>query len=137
MGIAALWRSLLTAAACLFLTDHAAALWVAGASGAAGFGLSLLFLLEAVELGRRVRHAAVGTGVVRSQMVRGVGFAAATLAATMLVTALAGALAASVPFAAAPFVAAAGALGVVLAVAAAVTGATGRRRGGPGSPGRE
>ncbi len=138
VGIAALRRSLVTAAACVFLTDYAAALWVAGASvsvaGAAGFGLSLLLLLEAVELGRRVRHAAVGTGVVRSQIVRGVGFGAATLAATMLVKALASALAVSVPFAAAPFVAALGALGVVLAVAAAVTGATrGASRRGPGT----
>jgi hypothetical protein len=39
----------------------------------------------------------------------------------MLVMALAGPVAASVPFAAAPFVAAAEALGVVLALAAAVT----------------
>jgi hypothetical protein len=77
-----------------------------------------------VELARCVRHAAVDAGVVRSQIVRWTGFAAATLAATMLVMALAGPVAASVPFAAAPFVAAAGALGVVLALAAAVRNTT-------------
>jgi hypothetical protein len=128
VGIAALWRWPVTAAACVFLTDYAAALWVAGASasvvGAAGFGLSLLFLFQSVELARCVRHAAVDAGVVRSQIVRWTGFAAATLAATMLVMALAGPVAAAVPFAAAPFVAAAGALGVVLALAAAVRNTT-------------
>lgn len=128
VGIAALWRWPVTAAACVFLTDYAAALWVAGASvsvvGAAGFGLSLLFLFQSVELARCVRHAAVDAGVVRSQIVRWTGFGTATLAATMLVMALAGPVAASVPFAAAPFVAAAGALGVVLALAAAVRNTT-------------
>ena len=125
VGIATLWRWPFTAAACVFLTDYAAALWVAGASVsivvAAGFGLSLLFLFQSVELARRVRHAAVDAGVVRSQLVGWMGFGAATLAATMLVMAIAGAVAASVPFAAAPFAAAAGALGVVLALAAVVS----------------
>jgi hypothetical protein len=141
VGIAGLWRWPVTAAACVFLTDYAAALWVAGASlsvvGAAGFGFSLLLLLQAVELGRRLRRATVRAGVLRSQIARGVGFGAATLGATLLVMGLAGAVSASVPFAAAPFVATAGALGVVLAVAAAVTGASrtaSRRSPRPPSP---
>jgi hypothetical protein len=129
VGIVTLWRWPATAAACMFLTEYAAALWIAGVPasvvGAAAFGLSLLFLLQAVELARCLRHAAArGTGVVRSQLTWWMGFGAATLAATLLVMALAGTLAASVPFAAAPFVTAAGALGVVLALAAAVRGAT-------------
>ena len=139
VGIAALWRWPITAAACVFLTDYAAALWVAGASvslvGATGFGLSLLFLFQSVELARCVRHATVDAGVVRSQIVRWMGFGTATLAATMLVMALASPIAALVPFAAAPFVAAAAALGVVLALAAAVTGAArGASRRDPGMP---
>jgi len=138
VGIAGLWRGPVTAAGCVFLTVYAAALWVAGGSlsvvGAAGFGFSLLILLQSVELGRRLRHATVEASVLRSQIARGVGFGTATLGATLLVMGLAGAFSASVPFAAAPFVATAGALGVVLAVAAAVTGASraasrrGRRR---------
>lgn len=139
VGIAGLWRWPVTAAACVFLIDYAAALWVTGASlsvvGAAGFGFSLLLLLQSVELGRRLRHATVEASVLRSQIVRGVGFGAATLGATLLVMGLAGAVAASVPFAAAPFVATAGALGVVLAVAAAVTGASrAASRRGPRPP---
>jgi hypothetical protein len=126
VGIGALWRWPITAAACVFLTDYAAALWVAGApmnlAGATGFGLSLLFLFQSVELARCVRQATVSAGVVRLLIVRWMGFGTATLAAAMLAMTLAGPVAASVPFAAAPFVAAAGALGIVLALAAAVTG---------------
>lgn len=139
VGIAALWRWPITAAACVFLIDYATALWVAGASvsllGAAGFGLSLLFLFQSVEMARCVRRAAVDAGVVRSQIVYWTGFGAATLAATMLVMAPAGPVAASIPFAAAPLVAAVGALGIMLALAAAVTGAIrGASRRDPGPP---
>ena len=128
VGIATLWRWPVTAAACVFLIDYAAALWVAGASvsvvGAAGFGLSILFLLQSMALARAMRHATVDAAVVRSQIVGGMSFGMATLGTTMLVLALARAFATSIPSAAAPLVAAAGALGVVLAVAAAVTGTT-------------
>lgn len=124
VGIAALWPRPVTAAACLFLTAYAAALWVAGAPvsvvRAAGFGLALLVLLQSVELGRRMRRATVGAGVVRSQIAGWVRFGAATLAGTMLAMALTGAAAASVPFALAPVVAAAGALGVVVALSTVV-----------------
>jgi hypothetical protein len=136
-GIATLRRGLTTAAACVFLTDYAAALWIAGGppsiGGAAGFGLALLFLLETVEMGRRARHATVGARVARSLIARGVGVGAATLAASMLVMTVAGATAASIPFAAAPLVAAAGAFGAVLAVAATLTGAARPRPGAPSS----
>ena len=124
VGIVALWRWPVTAAACVFLTNYAAALWVARAPvsvlSATGFGLSLLFLLQSVELGRRMRHATVDARVVRSQIVAWTGFAAVTLGATMLAMALAGAVAALLPFAVAPLVAVVGALGAVLAFAAAV-----------------
>src|SRR5262249_52881438 len=59
VGIAALRRSLVTAAACVFLTDYAASLWLAGApaslSGATVFGLLVLMLLQTVELAWRTR----------------------------------------------------------------------------------
>jgi hypothetical protein len=126
-AVATLRRGLATAAACVFLIDYAAALWIAGGpariGGAAGFGLALLFFLETVDMGRRLRRATVGAGVARSMIACGLGVSVATGAAAMLVMTAAGAAAASIPFAAAPFLAAAGAVGVVLAVAAAVTGA--------------
>jgi hypothetical protein len=129
-GIALLWRWLVTAAACIFLSDFAAALWLAGAPvsilRAAGFGLALLLLLQSVELAQHTRRAAVGAGVARSQIVAWTGFAAGTLGMTMLAMAVAGAVAGSVPFAAGPLLAAAGALVAVLALAAAMTGAARR-----------
>jgi hypothetical protein len=123
-GIATLWRPAVTAAACVFLTEYAAALWISGASagvlGATAYGLSLLFLVQGVELGGRLRHAAVEAGVVGSQIVAWLAWGAVTLAAALLALALARDLAASIPFAAAPLLAAAGALGALLTLAAAV-----------------
>jgi hypothetical protein len=123
-GIATLWRWPVIAAACIFLTDYAAALWLADApvsvAVAVGFGLSLLLLLESVELARCTRHATGDAGVARALVTRWFGFGAALLAATFSVMAIASALAALVPYAAAPLVAAAGALGAVLALSAAV-----------------
>jgi hypothetical protein len=126
LGIAGLWRWPVTAAACVFSIDYAGALWVARASvslgGAVAFGLALLLLLESIELGRCLRRATVDARVVRAQITAWLGFAVATLAVTLLGLALAGSLVASIPFAAAPFVAGAAALGVVLALAAVITG---------------
>lgn len=123
VGIVTLWRWPVTSAACVFLTDYAAALWLAdapvSAGSAAAFGFSLLLLLEAVEVARCMRHATVDASVARSQIVHWIGFGVATLVATWLAMPVAGALAGLVPFAAAPFVAAAAALGAVLALAAA------------------
>ena len=56
-------------------------------------------------------HATVDAGLARSQIIHWFGFAAATLAATFSAMPVATALAALMPFAAAPVVAAAGALG--------------------------
>ena len=124
VAIATLWRWPATAAACVFLADYAAALWLADAPvsvvGAAGFGLALLLLLESVDLARRMRDATVDAGVARSLVARWFGFGAAMLVATFSAMPLAIPLAALVPFAAAPFVAAAGVLGAVLALAATV-----------------
>ena len=130
VAIVGLWRGPATAAACVFLIDYAGALWMAGGSvsvgAAATFGLSLLLLLESVQLGRSLRHASVDVRVVRSQIAGWMGFGVATVAAAMLGLALAGALVVSIPLAAAPFVAAAAALGVVLTLAATVVGTFGR-----------
>jgi len=124
VGIATLWRWPVISAACVFLTDYAAALWLADApvsvAVAVGFGFSLLLLLESVELARCMRHATVDAGVARSLATRWFGFGAALLVATFSAMPLAFALAALVPYAAAPFVAAAGVLGAVLALAATV-----------------
>jgi hypothetical protein len=125
LSIVTLWRWPVTAAACVFVSDYALALWVMEPSvsviGAASFGLALLLLLQWVELARCARHAAVDAGVVRSQIVGWMAFGAAILGMAMMVMALARGLAAAVPFTAAPLLAAAGALGVVLALATLLT----------------
>jgi hypothetical protein len=131
VGLATRWRWPVTAAAGVFLADYALALWLAGAPlnvpGAAGYGLSLLLLLQCAELARSARRAMVDPGVARALLVRWLGFGAATLGTAVLVTALAGAVLGAIPSASAPLVAAAGALGVVLALALAL--AAGRARG--------
>lgn len=132
VGIVMPWRWPIVTAACMFIANHAIALWVTDAPvsvlGAAGFGLAQLGLLQSADLGRCVREATVSEGVLRSQIVCWVGFATLTLASTMLGLAVAGPLGAALPAAAAPILAAVGALGVVtaLAVAAAHAGRRGR-----------
>lgn len=126
VGIGGLWRWPVTAAACVFLITYAGALWLARApvsvGAAVAFGLALLLLIESHELARALRRASVDARVIRSQLTAWAGFAIATLAATLLGLSLAGSLVASIPFAAAPFIAGAAALGVVLALAAIITG---------------
>ncbi len=132
VGVAAFWRWPITAAACVFLADYAAALWVAAGpvnvAGAAGFGLALLFMLESVDLARRVRRAAVDGVVIRSHLGRWSGFGAATLASAALAVALASALATPMPPAIAPLLAAGGALGVMTTIAVIFTRVTSSRR---------
>jgi hypothetical protein len=124
VGIAGLWRWPAFAAACVFVIDYAAALSLArgplGVGGAVAFGLALLLLLAAIELGRGCRRATVDARVFRSQLAAWLGFTTATLGATLLGLSLAGALVASIPFAAAPFLAGLAALGVVWGLAANV-----------------
>ena len=123
-GIGGLWRWPVIAAACVFLAEYAGALSLAraplGVGGAVAFGLALLLLLASIELGRGLRRATVDARVIRSQVTVWLGFSTATLGTTLLGLSFAGGLAASIPFAAAPFVAALAALGVVLALAAIV-----------------
>ena len=132
VGVAAFWRWPVTAAACVFLADYAAALWVAAGpvnvAGAAGFGLALLFMLESVDLARRVRRAAVDGAVIRSHLGRWSGFGAATLGSAALAVALASALATPMPPAIAPLLAAGGALGVITTIAVIITRVTLNRR---------
>ena len=124
VGIGGLWRWPLLAAACAFLIEYAGALSLTRAplriGGAVAFGLALLLMLASIELGRGCRRAMVDARVLRSQLAGWLGFTTATLGATLLGLSLAGGLAASIPSAAAPFLAGLGALGVVLALAAIV-----------------
>jgi hypothetical protein len=133
VGMVMPWRWPIITAACLFTTNHALALWAMDAPvsifGASCFGLAQLGLLQAADLRRCTRAATVGSGVVRVQIARGIAFAALTLASTMLGTAIAGPLSAALPVTVAPVLAAAGALGVVIALAMAAMSA-GRRRSG-------
>ncbi|HEV8530922.1 MAG TPA: hypothetical protein VGT00_05870 [Methylomirabilota bacterium] len=132
VGVAAFWRWPVTAAACVFLADYAAALWGAAGpvnvAGAAGFGLALLFMLESADLARRVRRAAVDGAVIRSHLGRWSGFGAATLGSAALAVALASALATPIPAAIAPLLAAGGALGVITTIAVIITRVTLNRR---------
>jgi hypothetical protein len=134
VGLAGFWRWPITAAACVFVSQYATALWMRGAPpgivGAVAFGLALLFLLQSAERGRCARQATVPAGVVRAQIAQGTSFGALALAATTLVAVLADVVGSIVPFAAAPFVAAAGALGAALVLVAAMMGALRRGTGG-------
>jgi hypothetical protein len=122
IGIATLWRWPITVAACGFSIAYAAAVWPASArpsvGGATAFGLSLLLMLHSAELARCTRRSTVAAGIIRSQTVAWLGFAAGTLSAALLIMALAAGFVASIPIGAAPLMAAAGALGTLLVLAA-------------------
>ena len=133
VAIAAPWRWPATAAACVFLADYAAALWVASGPvnvvGAAGFGLALLLLLEAVDLARRVRGATVDAAVVLSELGRWIGLGVGALAAAGLTMLLASSLATTLPPVVSPLLAAAGALGAIVILAVVIVrGGRSRRR---------
>ena len=122
IGIATLWRWPITVAACVFSIAYAAAVWPApprpSVGGATAFGLSLLLMLHSAELARCTRRSTGAAGIIRSQTVAWLGFGAATFSAALLVMALAAGFVGSIPIAAAPLMAAAGALGTLLALAA-------------------
>ena len=124
VAIAALWWWLATAAACVFLIGYATALWIdrlpVRIVPALGYGLVLLFLLEAVDLACRVRGATVDGAVVRSVLGRWIALGIGAFVAAMLAMALATVFAAAVPAAASPLLAAAGALGSVWVLATLV-----------------
>jgi len=122
IGLITLWRWAATAAACLLLVSYAVALWLAArppsAVGPTIFGLALLGLLQSIELGRTLRRATIEASVVRSQLLGWTGFAMGVVAGVMLLAAAARGVAAIIPLTVAPFLAAAGALGVLATVAA-------------------
>jgi hypothetical protein len=126
------WRWPVVTAACLFLANHAMALWATDAPmdvlGATGFGLALLFLLQSAHLGRGFRQASVDGRVVRFHLIRAATLVTITLAATAVGMGFAGSLSAVLPPAAAPALAVAGALGVVTALALALVSAARRGR---------
>ena len=122
IGIATLWRWPITVAACVFSIAYAAAVWPAPArpsvGGATAFGLSLLLMLHSAELARCTRRSTGAAGIIRSQTVAWLGFAAGTLSVALLIMALAAGFVASIPIGAAPLLAAAGVLGTLLALGA-------------------
>ena len=130
-GMVSPWRWPSVASACLFATDYALALWVTqapvGVLTPAVTGAALLILLEAGELARTLRPATVGAAVVQSQLAGWLVFGGAAVASASVLTGLARGMAGTIPGAAAPLLAALGALGVVLALAAALSAAA--RRG--------
>ena len=129
-GLVMPWRWPLVSAACLFLTNHALALWGTDAPvdivSTASFGAVLYFLLQLADFTRGMRRASVGAGVTRALLARVLLFAGLTLAAATVAMAVARPVSVLVPVALAPLLAAAGALGVVTALALAAT-AAGRR----------
>jgi len=120
VGIVTYHPRAVTVAACAFLGIYTAALLVAGApvdlAGAVGEGLALLLMMQGAELSRSARRATVNETVLRSQAVGWTVFGASTVVAAGLVMLVAQAVAGAIPFAAAPLIAALGALGVVLAL---------------------
>ena len=98
----------------------------AGIVTASTYGLAILLLLQSSDLAHRARRADVGAGVVRSQIGHWIGLGAGTLAAALLAVASAHGLAASLPFAATPFLAAAGALGTMVGLAIVIARAARR-----------
>jgi hypothetical protein len=137
-GIAAGWRWPITAAACAFLLEYALALWLSEApsniAAAAAVGVGILVFLQAADLAHRGRRAAVDGAVVWTHLVHWAGFGAGVVVAALLAVAAAHGLTGVLPFAAAPFLAAAGALGTVvglaLVIARAARRAAAERRGG-------
>jgi hypothetical protein len=120
IGLALRRRGPLTVAACMFLANYTVALWVTGVpvdlTSAVGEGLALLLLLQTAELSRASHRATVDHAVVRSQVVGWAVFGAGTLVTAGAVMTVAYVLAGRLPFAFAPVVAAAGALGIVVAL---------------------
>ena len=130
VAIAATWRWAATSAAVLFLIGYATALGIerrpVDVGAALGFGLALLLLLGAVDLSARARGAILHGRVVGATLGRFLGLGVGALAAALLAMTLATVLATVLTSAAAPLLAAAGALAFVWSLAALV-----RRAAGP------
>jgi hypothetical protein len=123
-GIVTLRRWLASTGAGLFVADYALALWLTDVTvdviGSTVFGIALLLLLQSLEVAR-CRRGAVDVGVVRSQLTGWLVFGVAVPALVVLTLGLSHGIASSVPLLAAPLLAAAGAIGVLLGLAAALT----------------
>jgi len=132
VAIAARWRWAATAAACVFVADYGVSAWTAGRSaglmGAAGIGAAVALLLWSVDMSRRLRGASVHGPVVVAHLVRWVSLGAIAITAAVVGRAIAGALATAMPPAAAPLLAALGAVGTLLVLATAIARAAGSGR---------
>ncbi|HEV8439571.1 MAG TPA: hypothetical protein VGT40_15895 [Methylomirabilota bacterium] len=133
-AIVALRRWLGTAAACVFVAEYATAVWMGTASvhvvEAVGFGLALLFLLQAIDLACLVSGASVDATVIRAELARWIGLGVAALVTAGVALPLAGSLATTMPANIAPLLAAIGALAALLALAAVIRAGATRRSGG-------
>ena len=121
LGIVALSTPVVVAGCVLALGEYALALWLSPGpprlAGAVLFGVALILLLETVDFARRVGHAAMGPGLVSSQ-IRYWGTAAALAGtAALVVIALATAASAVVRLPWSPAFAAGGAVAALVAVA--------------------
>jgi hypothetical protein len=129
LGIAVLSTPVVVGGGVLALGEYALALWLSTGpprlTGAVLFGVGLVLLLETVDFARRVRHAAMGPGVVASQIRYWVVFAALAGTAAFVVIGIAttASLIAHPPWA--PAFAAAGAAVALVAVAIALRHARG------------
>src|SRR6266851_7192858 len=121
LPVAVLSTPVVVAGGVLALGEYALALWLSTGpprlTGAVLFGVGLVLLLETVDFARRVRHAAIGHGVVASQVRYWAVFAAlaGTAAFVVIGIATAASLIAHLPWA--PAFAATGAAVALVAVA--------------------
>jgi hypothetical protein len=121
LGIVALSTPVVVAGGVLALGEYALALWLSPGpprlAGAVLFGVALILLLETVDFARRVGHAAMGPGLVSSQIRYWGTFAALAGTAALVVIALATAASAVVRLPWSPAFAAGGAVAALVAVA--------------------
>ena len=121
LGIVALSTPVVVAGCVLALGEYALALWLSPGpprlAGAVLFGVALILLLETVDFARRVGHAAMGPGLVASQIRYWGTFAALAGTAALVVIAVATAASAVVRLPWSPAFAAGGAVAALVAVA--------------------
>ena len=123
VGMIAVWRWPFTAAAAAFLGEYAATLLVGAETSpgllvSVGVGLAIVLLLQSADLAVRAHHAVGGVAVLGAQLLRWLVLGGVGLAGAALAVGLALALAPALPPSAAPFLAGAGVLGIVVGVAA-------------------
>lgn len=123
-GIVVRSTSVVIAAAGLALGQYALALWLSGGplrlAGAALFGVGLVLLVETADFDRRARDAALGPGLVVSQMRYWAIFAALAGPAALVVVWLATAASVVVSMPWSPAFAACGAAAALVAVTVAL-----------------